>query len=32
MALTPSAPSKKPIVESDEMVMRFQKLAGIING
>jgi hypothetical protein len=29
---TPSAPSKKPIVESDEMVMRFQKLAGIING
>jgi len=29
---TPKAPSKKPIVESDEMVMRFQKLAGIING
>ena len=29
---TPSAPSKKPIVESNEMVMRFQKLAGIING
>ena len=24
--------SKKPIVESNEMVMRFQKLAGIING
>ena len=23
--------SKQPIVESDEMVMRFQKLAGIIN-
>jgi hypothetical protein len=30
--LTPKAPSKKPIVESNEMVMRFQKLAGIING
>ena len=29
---TPSAPSRKPIVESNEMVMRFQKLAGIING
>ena len=29
---TPKAPSKKPIVESDEMVMRFQKLAGIIKG
>ena len=28
---TPSAPSRKPIVESNEMVMRFQKLAGIIN-
>ena len=28
---TPSAPSRKPIVESSEMVMRFQKLAGIIN-
>ena len=29
---TPKAPSKKPIVESNEMVMRFQKLAGIIKG
>jgi len=29
---TPKAPNKKPIVESDEMVLRFQKLAGIING
>ena len=29
---TPSASSKKPIVESNEMEMRFQKLAGIING
>ena len=28
---TPKSPSKKPIVESNEMVMRFQKLAGIIN-
>jgi hypothetical protein len=28
---TPSAPKTKPIVESNEMVMRFQKLAGIIN-
>ena len=29
---TPEAPIKKPIVESDEMVMRFQKLAAIIKG
>ena len=29
---TPRIPSKKPIVESNEMVMRFQKLAGIIKG
>ena len=28
---TPTAPKAKPIVESNEMVMRFQKLAGIIN-
>jgi len=28
----PKSTSKTPIVESDEMVKRFQKLAGIING
>jgi len=29
--VTPLATKKQPIVESNEMVMRFQKLAGIIN-
>ena len=30
MKATPTATNKQPIVESDEMVSRFKKLAGII--